>query len=115
MARAQVLPGEAEAMTPDEHAQAFMAFVAGLMSEFDRYLARGKPDPLHDGVGYRAAAMWLTDDEFREFGREVAKLLAPRLANAPAPGRRRRLLYTVLLPGDEKQANADQPSGDDGA
>jgi Helix-turn-helix domain len=110
---AQVLPGEAEAMTPDEHAQAFMAFIAGIIADFDHYLARGEPDPLRDGVGYRTAAMWLTDDEFREFGREVAKMIAPRLANPPGPGRKRRLLYTVLLPGGEQAAAGPEPAEDD--
>lgn len=33
---AQVGLGEAAAMTTDERAQAFMAFVAGLLAEFDR-------------------------------------------------------------------------------
>ncbi len=112
---AQVLPNEAEAMTADEHAEAFMAFIAGIMSDFDRYLARGKPDPLRDGVGYRAAAMWLTDEEFREFGREVAKVVAPRLANPPGPDRKRRMLYSVLLPGGEQQQSADQSAEEDAA
>jgi predicted DNA-binding transcriptional regulator YafY len=110
---AQVLPNEAEAMTADEHAEAFMAFIAGIMSDFDRYLARGKPDPLRDGVGYRAAAMWLTDEEFREFGREVARVVAPRLANAPGPDRMRRMLYSVLLPGGEQPPSADEPADDE--
>ena len=39
---AQIQPGEAEAMTLDEHAQAFMAYVAGLLADFDRYLASGR-------------------------------------------------------------------------
>lgn len=109
---AQLLPNEVEAMTADEHAEAFMAFIAGIMSDFDRYLARGKPDPMRDGVGYRAAAMWLTDEEFREFGRDVARVVAPRLANAPGPDRKRRMLYSVLLPGGEQPASADEPAGE---
>ncbi|HEU5420889.1 MAG TPA: helix-turn-helix domain-containing protein [Streptosporangiaceae bacterium] len=109
---AQLLPGEAGAMTTDEHAQAFMAFIAGIMSDFDRYLARGEPDLLRDGVGYRMAAMWLTDEEFREFGREMARVIMPRLASPPAPGRKRRMLYTVVLPGGEAGA-ARPPGGDD--
>src|SRR6266540_1222292 len=56
------------AMSADEHRQAFMAFVAGLLGDFDRYLAR---------------------------------VLQPRLANPPAPGRKRRILGTILLPGEE--------------
>jgi len=110
---AQVLPGEADAMTAGEHAQAFMAFIAGIISDFDHYLARGEPDPPRDGVGYRTAAMWLTDDEFREFGREVARLVAPRLASPPGPGRKRRLLYTVLLPGGETTAGSAPPADED--
>src|SRR6266498_1424634 len=56
------------AMSADEHRQAFMAFVAGLLGDFDRYLVR---------------------------------VLQPRLANPPAPGRKRRILGTILLPGEE--------------
>jgi hypothetical protein len=98
-------PDEAAAMTAEEHSQAFMAFVAGLLGDFDRYLAAGPPDLVRDGVSYRGAAMWLTDAEFADFLRDVAGLLQPRLANAPGPGRRRRMLYSVLLPapGDADQ------------
>ena len=106
---AQVGLAEAAAMTPDEHAQAFMAYVAGLLADFDRYLAAGAPDLARDGVTYRAAAMWLTDAEFADFRRDVATVFQPRLANAPGKGRRRRMVYSVLLPAPE------QPSGDDGA
>src|SRR5437588_8893356 len=60
---AQVGLAEAAAMTPDEHAQAFMAYVAGLLADFDRYLGAGPPNLARDGVTYRAAAMWLTDAE----------------------------------------------------
>src|SRR6266542_1967148 len=35
-------------MTPDEHRQAFLAFVAGLIGDADRYLARGDIDPIRD-------------------------------------------------------------------
>ena len=101
---AQIQPGEAAAMTPDEHARAFMAYVAGLLADFDRYLAAGAPD-LRDGADYRVAAMWLTDAEHTDFLRDLRTVLQPRLANAPGKGRRRRMAYLVLLP--EKQAGED--------
>src|SRR5437764_553125 len=47
---AQVGLAEAAAMTPDEHAQAFLAYVAGLLADFDRYLAAGTPNLARDGV-----------------------------------------------------------------
>ena len=88
-------------MSRDEHRQAFLAFVAGLIGDFDRYLARDKIDPLRDGASYNLAAMWLDDAELAELARELYIVLQPRLANPPKPGRRRRILATVLLPGPE--------------
>ncbi len=90
-------------MTPDEHRQAFLAFVAGLIGDAERYLSRGDIDPIRDGATYNMAAMWLDDVELMEFARELYTVVQPRLANGPRPGRTRRLLATVLLPG----SNAD--------
>jgi Helix-turn-helix domain len=108
---ARIGPGEAAAMSIDEHAQAFMAYIAGLLADFDRYLASGPADPARDGADYRLAAMWLTDAEFGEFLRDLGGIALPRLANAPGPGRRRRMMYSVLLPAPEEAAG---PSGTGG-
>src|SRR5450756_2137396 len=94
---AQVQPGEAAAMSPDEHSRAFMAYVAGLLADFDRYLAAGAPDPGRDGAAYRVAAMWLTDAELAGLLQDLAAAFGPRLANAPGEGRRRRMLYLSLI------------------
>jgi DNA-binding transcriptional ArsR family regulator len=98
---------ELEHMSADDHRQAFMAFVAGLLADFDRYLQRDDIDLLRDGVTYRMAGLWLDDDEFRELLRELARVLQPRLANPPTPGRRRRIIGSVLLPGDDADGPAD--------
>jgi hypothetical protein len=84
----------------EEHRRMFMTFVAGLLADFDRYLARGDVDLLRDGVSYRLAGLWLDDAEFAQLLRELATVLQPRLASPPAPGRRRRILASVLLPGE---------------
>jgi DNA-binding transcriptional ArsR family regulator len=96
---ARIQPGEARAMTADEHAHAFMAYVAGMLADVDRYLASGPSDPVRDGADYRVGAAWLTDGEFAELLRDLGAVYASRLANAPAPGRRRRVIYTVYVPG----------------
>jgi hypothetical protein len=83
---AQIPPGEVAAMTSDEHAQAFVAYVAGLLADFDRYLAAGVPDPVRDGAAYRVAAMWLTDAEFADFLRGLQELALPRLAKCSGRG-----------------------------
>jgi hypothetical protein len=87
------------AMSADDHRQAFMAFIAGLLGDFDRYLARGDIDLLRDGVSYRIAGLWLDDAEFTELLLELARVLQPRLAIPPGSGRRRRILRSILLPG----------------
>ncbi len=106
---ARIGPAEASAMSLDEHARAFMAYIAGLLADFDRYVASRPVDRVGDGADYRVAAMWLTEAEFIDFLRDLAAIAQPRLANPPAKGRRRRLLYTVMLPGSE---NEPAPAGD---
>jgi AcrR family transcriptional regulator len=95
---AQIQPDEAAAMTPEQHLEAFMAYVAGMLVDAERYLMTGEPDPLRDGASYRVGAMWLTDAELADLVRDVIAVFLPRLANAPAKDRRRRMIYTVLLP-----------------
>jgi predicted DNA-binding transcriptional regulator YafY len=104
-AAARIGPGEAAAMSAEDHARAFMAYVAGLLADVDRYLAGG-PDLLREGFSYQTAAMWVTDDEYREFLREVQMAVQPRLANGPAKGRKRRMIFSVFLPGPEDKGQA---------
>ena len=103
VAAAPVGGGDASAMTVEEHRRAFGIFAAALMADYDRYLERaaadgGTPDPLADRVGYRQAAVWVTDEEFDEMAGELAAVLSSRMANRPGPGRRRRLVSTVHVP-----------------
>jgi hypothetical protein len=100
LAAATIDPREIEKMGTEDYRRTFQAFVAGLLADFDRYLEKGDVDPLRDGVTFNLAGMWLSDEELVELSRELAVLFGPRLANAPREGRRRRLLATVLLPGD---------------
>lgn len=104
-AAAQMAPNEIAAMTKDEHAHAFMAFVAGILGDFDRYLATDPTDPVRDGAGYRLAAIWLTDAELTEFLRDLAAVIQPRAANPPNKTRRRRILAGVMLPAPETPTN----------
>jgi hypothetical protein len=98
-AAARIGPGALAKMTAEEHRAAFLAFVASLIGDADRYLAGENIDPARDGATYNVAAMWLDDAEFSEFLRELVTAIQPLLANAPKPGRTRRIFATVLLPG----------------
>jgi hypothetical protein len=98
---ARIGPDQLAAMSADDHRQAFMAFVAGLLGDFDRYLAGGDIDLLRDGVSYRIAGLWLNDAEFSDLLLELGRVLQPRLAIPPGSGRKRRILRSILLPGSE--------------
>jgi hypothetical protein len=102
VAAAQIQPGEARTMTPEEHSQAFLAYVAGMLADVDAYLATSPPDPASE-AGYRVGAIWLTDDEFASLMHDLAQVFQPRLANPPAEGRRRRLIYTAYLPASQPE------------
>jgi hypothetical protein len=99
---AQIQPDEVAAMTPEQHLQAFVAYVAGMLTDAERYLTTGTPDPARDGASYRMAALWLSDAELADLVRDLRTVFQPRLANTPGNGRRRRMLYTVLLPAPER-------------
>jgi Helix-turn-helix domain len=86
-------------MTPDEHKRAFLGYVAALIADFDRCVSRPDADLLRDGVGYRVAAMWLDDAELTTLTKGYANLIRPLLDNPATPGRKRRILRTILLPG----------------
>jgi hypothetical protein len=55
------------------------------------------------------AATWLTEAEFADFVRDLQEVVQPCLANAPGKGRRRRMMYSVLLPAPDQPATADEP------
>jgi DNA-binding transcriptional ArsR family regulator len=86
------------AMTPEEHKVAFIAFLAGVLAGFERYLDAGDVDLARDGVGYRHLALWLTDDELQDLLRDVGDVVRDRLGYGPGDGRVRRVLSTVLIP-----------------
>jgi DNA-binding transcriptional ArsR family regulator len=95
---ASVGPDDARTMTAEEHRQAFTTFVAALLGDFDRYLDRENADLGEDLVGYRQAALHLTDDEMRAFLDDYRAMLARWLGLPPAPGRTRRLIASVVMP-----------------
>lgn len=107
-AAARISGEEVAKMTPEQHRQAFLVFVAGLIGDADRYLARPDVDPVRDGASYSLAGLWLNDGELLELLRDLYTLVQPRLVNAPSSGRTRRILATVLLPGDPAGGGAGE-------
>lgn len=95
---AVVAPGARAAMTREAHQRAFTTFSASLMGDFDRYLAREDADPVADGVVYRQAAVWLTDEEFAAMTEEIERAVVSRIGPTTGGGRTRRIVSLVVVP-----------------
>jgi Helix-turn-helix domain len=93
---------DVDGMSVEDHRRAFRTFAAALMSDFDRYLGRAgdRPDLAGDRIGYRQAAVWVTDEEFDALVADLAAVLRPRLEQQPEGERRRRIISIVNLPAD---------------
>lgn len=97
---AVVGPQDAGSLTADQHRQAFLWFVSTLVADFDRYLAGPEVDPERDRIGCRQVGLHLSDAELDELVEEMSAVLLRFAGRAPAPGRRLRILSTVLVPTD---------------
>jgi DNA-binding transcriptional ArsR family regulator len=97
---ARVGADEAREMSVEDHRQAFMTFTAALLGDFERYLERGDVDLARDFAGYVQVGLHLSDEEMGELLTELNAVVAPRLQNQPGPGRTRRILTTIVVPGD---------------
>jgi DNA-binding transcriptional ArsR family regulator len=86
--------------TREEHLGYFTTFAAGLIAQFERYLQRTEIDLAADGSGYRQIVLNLSDEELQEMAGAVNMALARFIDLRAEPGRRRRLLATVLIPLD---------------
>ncbi len=96
-------PQELADATPEDHMRWFTMFVASLLGDFGRYLVRDSVDFVADGVGYRQVPLLLSDVEFAELAGRLNAAFAPVIGNPPAPGRRRRMFTTVVMPTEDQE------------
>jgi hypothetical protein len=95
---AVVDPAARAAMTREDHQRAFTTFAASLMADFDRYLAHEDADPTSDGVVYRQAAVWLTEEEFAAMIEEIENTVVARVGRSRDDGRTRRIVSLIVIP-----------------
>ncbi len=103
--RAVIDPDEAATMSLDEHRHGFAAAMAALVAEFNTYLDHPHADPSEDKVGYRQIPLWLSQEELAELINQIRSILASRMDNQPAPGRRLYLLSPIVFPIENTRPN----------
>ena len=101
-------PDQMAGASKEELLQYFLVFVTKLIGDYARYLDLKESGNYAD-AGYQQHPFFLSDEEFVQFVQELNAALVPWLKKGPAPGRRKRLLTTILIPelDSEMQKNDD--------
>jgi DNA-binding transcriptional ArsR family regulator len=97
-------------MSKEEHLHYFSAFTLTLLDDFARYLNQPRASTLDfaaDGVGYQKNALFLNDEEMAALAAALGQALAPFFALPNAPGRRKRLFTTILMPSEDQPGSTE--------
>ena len=93
--------GALDELTREDHMRLFVRFQAALIGSFGRYLQRDQCNLVADGVSFRQASVYLTDEEFGQLVIKLGATLREAMANGPAPDRYRRSISTIIIPESE--------------
>lgn len=97
----------------EDHLRYFTSFAATLLDDFSRYIKNTRTvDLLNDGVGYQKFPIELSDEEFSAVTDGIKAAIVPYLNNQPAPGRRRRIFATIVIPDLEGSLLQGEPASE---
>lgn len=85
-------------LSKDQHMGLFIKFMANVMGEYERYLNQERIDLALDGVSLRQTSMYLNDEEFSLFIKELVDVFEKFTKNKREKGRRRRTIATIIIP-----------------
>ncbi|WP_442598902.1 helix-turn-helix domain-containing protein [Neobacillus sp. D3-1R] len=89
-------------LSKDQHLELFLTFTTQLLGIYENYLNQDDIHIVRDGVSYRLANLYLTDEEFLELAKEMGGLIQKAMLNEPSPERKGRNLATIIIP-EKKQ------------
>ncbi|EEG77932.1 helix-turn-helix domain-containing protein [Dethiobacter alkaliphilus] len=81
-----------------DHLNFFFSFLTNLLGDYEKYLQQENIDLEKDGVSYRQASLYLSNEELTELLTEMRKVVAKALDNDPTPERKLRTISTIVLP-----------------
>lgn len=92
-------------LTREEHFDYFILFMTQLMKNFENYLEQEDLDFERDGLSYRQAGVYLSDQEFLQFIKELGAVFQKVITNEPASDRKKRIISTIIIPDGEKEGS----------
>lgn len=90
-------------LSKDQHLELFLTFTTQLLGLYENYLIQEDVDLVRDGVSYRIANLYLTDEEFMELLKGFGMLIQKAMLNEPSPERKARNLATIVIPESQKK------------
>lgn len=90
-------------MDKDDHLQLFTMFMTHLLGQFEEYVAQDEIDVLHDGVGFRQARVYLTEEELHQFGMDLAAVMSKVIHNEPNEERHAMNIASIFIPDPKKK------------
>jgi DNA-binding transcriptional ArsR family regulator len=87
-----------EKLSRDEHLNLFLTFMTHLLGKYENYLKQDQIDLFEDGVSFREATVYLSDDEFKDFALELSKLMKKVIENEPSCDRQARHIASIFIP-----------------
>jgi DNA-binding transcriptional ArsR family regulator len=89
-------------LSRDEHLNLFLTFMTHLLGKYENYLNQEQIDLFEDGVSFREAIVYLSDDEFKDFTIELSKLMKKVIENEPSSDRQARHIASIFIPEQKK-------------
>jgi predicted ArsR family transcriptional regulator len=93
---------EFQKSTKEEQMEVFMQFISMVINGFGSYLEQDHIDLVKDGVTFRQADFYLSDEEFAEFIQSLGDVYRKAMQYEPAEGRRKRTISTIIVPEAKK-------------
>jgi DNA-binding transcriptional ArsR family regulator len=82
----------------EEHFQYFFSFLMNLLTDYDAYLKRDHIQMEKDGVSYRQAHLFLSDEELQGLMQSISELIVKHIDNTPTQERTLRSISHIVIP-----------------
>ncbi|MCM3440635.1 helix-turn-helix domain-containing protein [Metabacillus halosaccharovorans] len=98
----QSATGDLQKLNRDEHLHLFLTFMTHVLGQYEAYLQQDEIDLVKDGVSFRQAMIYLSDQEFQEFIAEMSEVFLRVINNEPSNERKARNISTIFIPDAKK-------------
>lgn len=106
--KANLTKEDFERSTTEEQMNWFIQFAAGLIDRYGRYLDQDQIDLVKDGLAFREADLYMSEEEFETFKSDILNAYEKVMQNEPAPHRSKRTVSFIAIPEADNSRKSDR-------